>query len=121
MADGVGRAIRQPRHPDPFVKTVRWSITEGGVLQAIGRPRGVRRAVRITLLAELALPLTVATVDEWRDAQPDRLTVATAEAGLHGRAMPFAPGDMHRARADLWYTVKAAERDLEKSNTPQPL
>jgi hypothetical protein len=57
--DGTGTAVRQLRHPDALVEAVRWAITKGAVLQAIGRARGVQRTdpVRITLLAELVLPL----------------------------------------------------------------
>jgi hypothetical protein len=124
-ADGTGAAIQQPRHPDQLVEAVRWSITEGAVLQAIGRARGVRRAepVTITLLGNMALPLTVAEITTWEDLLPDRLTVAAAEAALAGRALPLAPADMAAARPDLWATTKAAERFLEgrRFETPQTL
>jgi hypothetical protein len=126
MADGTGRKTEQPYHPDPLVEAVRWSITEGAVLQAAGRPRGVRRTadkpVRLVLLNRLALPLTVAEVMTWDEALPDRLTVAVAEAALFGRAMPLAPADMSAARPDFWATPKAAERFLEgrkRFETPQ--
>ena len=48
LADGTGRAVRQPLPPRRAGGSVRWSITEGGVLQAIGRARGVRRPVHVT-------------------------------------------------------------------------
>ena len=126
MADGAARGVRQPQHPDPMVEAVRWSITEGAVLQAIGRGRGVRRTAArplvVTLLGELALPLTVASVEEWEDAQPDRLTVAAAEAVLNGTAVPFAPYDLAMARSDLFPSAKAVERFYEKQvQTPLPL
>ncbi len=116
MADGTGAPVRQPSHPDPLVEAVRWSITEGAVLQGIGRPRGVRREadcpVHITVLAALALPLTVAEVCTWEEVQPDRLDVAGAEAAINGRALPLAAADLHSVRPDLWATPKAAERFL---------
>lgn len=129
MADGTGRLIdQQPQHSDPLVEAVRWSITEGAVLQAIGRARGVRRTTdnpaRVVLLAGMALPLTVDEVMTWDAILPDRLTVAAAEAALFGRAMPLAPADMSEARRDLWETVKAAERFMEgwrRFETPQSL
>jgi hypothetical protein len=118
MADGTGAAVSQPRHPDPLVEAIRWTISEGAVLQAIGRPRGVRRdadaPVLITVLAAMALPLTVQEVATWEDVQPDRLDVAMAEAALHGRALPLAPADLSAARPDLWETEKAVERFLEE-------
>ena len=88
-------------------------------MQAIGRCRGVRRdpaePVAVTILAELALPLTVAEVTQWREAQACRIEVAAAEAALTGRALPLAPGDLVRARPDLWTTKRAAEHDLDRA------
>jgi putative DNA primase/helicase len=126
MADGTARGVRQPRHPDATVEAVRWSISEGAVLQAIGRGRGVQRTATrplgVTLLGELALPLTVANVEEWDEAQPDRLTVAAAEAVLAGGALPLAPLDLAMARSDLFPSAKAVERFFERAgNTPQAL
>ncbi|WP_043838388.1 hypothetical protein [Muricoccus aerilatus] len=130
MADGAGRSIdRQPRHSDPLVEAYRWSVTEGAVLQAIGRARGVRRAadapVRVVVLAALALPITVQEAPSWNQYRPNRLQVAVAEAALFGRAMPLAPADMSIARPDLWRSAKAAERFLEnpavRFETPQSL
>src|SRR5688572_7104321 len=126
MADGTGQRIEaQPRHPDPLVEAVRWRVTEGAVLQAIGRPRGVRRTaeqpVRVVLLAALALPLTVAEAPTWDEILPDRLTVAAAEAALMGRALSLAPADLAKARPDLWKSVRAAELDQERGKTPQAL
>ena len=118
MADGSGAPVRQPHHPDPLVEAFRWSISEGAVLQAIGRARGVRRGadrpVHVTVLAALALPVTVHEVATWEAVQPDRLEVAAAEAALNNRALPLAPADLQAARPDLWGTPKAAERDLER-------
>jgi hypothetical protein len=109
-----------------MVEAVRWSITEGAVLQAIGRGRGVRRTAArplvVTLLGELALPLTVASIEEWEEAQPDRLTVAAAEAALSETALPLAPHDLAMARSDLFPSAKAVERFFERAdNTPQGL
>lgn len=123
--NGTGTPVRQPTHHDPLVEAVRWSISEGAVLQAIGRPRGVQRPldrpVRITVLGEFALPLTVAEVVTWEDGLPDRLDVAAAEASLAGRALPLAPADLSAARIDLWRTPKAAELFLSRRRTPHPL
>lgn len=115
MADGAGRAVPQPYHPDAMVEAVRWSITEGAVLQAIGRGRGVRREVQVTLLGELALPLTVAEVTTWDETVPDRLTVAAAEAALMGRALPLAPADLARTRPEHWGSENAVTLDLKRA------
>ena len=115
--DGKATPVEQPRHADPLVEGIRWSITEGAILQAIGRARAVQRAepVHVTLLAQFALPITVATVEDWHDAIPDRLTVAAAEAAIGGKALPLAPADLAAARPDLWPTPAAAEKDMHRS------
>jgi len=126
LRSGCGRAVRQPCHPDPLVEALRSSITEGAVLQAIGRPRGVQRSgtnpVRVTLMAELALPVTVDSVESWDEAQPDRVMVAGAEAWLAKRALPLAPDDIASARKDLFRTGKAFSRYIEaRGKNPQSL
>lgn len=125
-ADGKGVRIEQDRHPDPLVEAVRWSITEGAILQAIGRGRGVRRTAPlvVTLLARVALPLTVAEITTWDNLVPDRVMLAAAEAALTGRALPLAPLDMVTARPDLWGSETAAKRSLRGEDGlkgPHPL
>jgi hypothetical protein len=98
LADGSGHRIEQPCHPDPLVEAWRWSVTEGAVIQAIGRARGVRRTaanpLRVVVLASMALPLAVDAVATWDDYQPDRVTVGAAEAALFVRALPLAAADL---------------------------
>lgn len=121
MWDGTGRPVRQPRHADALVEALRWTITEGAVLQAVGRGRGVqrtRRPVHITLMNELALPLTVAAVTTWDEVQPDRFTVAAAEAALTGKALPLAAADLAAVRPDLFETPKAVARYAEERKYP---
>ena len=43
MRDGSGRRVEGNQHPDPRAEAVRWSICEAGLIQAIGRGRGVNR------------------------------------------------------------------------------
>ncbi len=123
LADGTGRAIQQPRHPDPLVEATRWSITEAAVVQGIGRCRGVRRdpntPVHVTVLAELALPIDVNEVSTWDDAAPGRLAVAIAEAALTGRALPLAPADLHLARPDLFSSEAAAAHVIKREKGGQ--
>jgi putative DNA primase/helicase len=130
MADSTGAPVQQAWHPDPLVEAIRWSISEGAVLQAVGRARGVQRGaarpVQVTVLANMALPLTVHEVMTWEAIQPDRLDVAAAEAALNGRALPLAPADLHQARPDQWKTPQAAKRCLQdredrEGKRPEPL
>jgi hypothetical protein len=119
MWDGTGRPVRQPRHEDPLVEALRWSITEGAVLQAVGRGRGVQRTsrpVHVTIMNELALPLTVQRVETWDEVQPDRIMVAAAEAALTGAALPLAVADL--VAAGVFETEKAAERYREERKYP---
>jgi putative DNA primase/helicase len=122
LANGPARAVDQPYHPDPLVEAVRWAVTDGAVLQAIARGRGVQREagrpLRVLLLAELALPVTVETVAGWDEIQPNRLAVALAEAFLAGRALPLAPTDLSSIRIDLWETQEAARRFLQEADFP---
>lgn len=121
MADGSAAPTQQPQHPDPTVEALRWAISEGSVLQGMGRARGVRRPVRAVYLGALALPLTVAETRAWEDAQPERIAVAMAEAAIAGRALLLAPADLSAARPDLWATPKAVEREREKGAAKTPL
>ncbi len=125
MADGSGYPVRQPRHPDALVEAMRWSITEGAVLQAEGRARAVRRTaadrVVVTILSELALPLTVHEVAQWDDAAPSRIEATMALAVAMGWAMPLSATGMTAAFPERWGTKKAAEKELERSDTPQVL
>jgi hypothetical protein len=66
----------------------------------------------VTLLAALALPLTVERVEDWADVAPGRLAVAAAEAALTSRALPLAPAALTIARPDLWGSETAAKRSL---------
>lgn len=107
-------------HPDPLVEAVRWTISEGGVIQAIGRARGVRRTdanpVRVLLLGNLPLPLSITQAITWAEAQPSRLKVAAAEAAMRGKALPLGAADLAAVRPDLWPTPKAAEHELRGVN-----
>lgn len=116
MADGTGRAIdRQAHHPDATVEAVRLGMMEGGVIQAIGRGRGVRRTaanpLRVVVMAAMALPVTVAEVVEWQDYQPDRVTVAAAEAALFNQPLSMASEDLAKT---LGLKVDALKQYLKR-------
>ncbi|TCZ65554.1 hypothetical protein [Roseicella aquatilis] len=123
MADGTARPTMQPRHPDATVEALRWSISEGAVLQAIGRGRGVRRPVRVVYLGALALPLTVAEVRSWEEVQPARIEVAIAEAAIAGKPLPLTAKHLAAAFPHHWTTETAAKHDLDRGGrmTPQTL
>jgi len=116
MADGTGQRVETSRHPDPLVEAARWTIAEGAVIQAIGRARGVRRTennpVRVVLLGNLPLPLTVTEAVTWETFKPSRVEVAIAEAAMAGQALPLAKADLAAVRPDIWETAAQAGHDL---------
>ena len=120
MADGTAIPARQPHHAHQLVEAVRWSISEGAVLQAIGRGRGVRRAVEVLYLGGFALPLPVTAATTWRDIKPSRIEAAAAEAALAGRVLPLAAADLSASHFSRWKTAKAAECDLARRKNQNP-
>jgi hypothetical protein len=108
--------VKASRHPDPLVEALRTTIAEGAVIQAIGRARGVRRTednpVRVLLLGNLPLPLSVTEAVTWETFKPSRVEVAIAEAAMAGQALPLAKADLAAARPDIWETAAQAGHDL---------
>jgi hypothetical protein len=128
LRSGGGLAVRQPTHPDPLVDAIRISVSEGAVMQAVGRLRSVQRRepTAITILGELALPITVDEVVHWDVVRPNRLVLAAAQAALARQPLLLSAEGLHACRSDLWGTVTAARRDLEErvrddNNTPPAL
>jgi len=66
------------RHPDLRVETVRWSICEGAILQAVARTRYVREPAKITILNGTPLPLEVDEVIQFEDLLPEELAYKIA-------------------------------------------
>lgn len=69
----------------------------------------------------IALPLAVAVVEQWSDVQPDRLTVALAEASLLGRVMPFAARDRTRCGRTFGKPKKLLNGTWSGPLPPKPL
>ncbi|WP_270935453.1 hypothetical protein [Falsiroseomonas oryzae] len=115
LARGTGLEVRQPTHPDALVNDVRMTVSEGSVIQAAARIRSVRREdpTAITILGELALPLTVHEVCHWERARPDRLVIAGARSALSRTPLLMSPEWLHKCHPDLWETETAARRHLE--------
>ena len=61
LADGTVRGVRMERHKDPIVEALRWQITEGNLIQAIGRLRPHRRGTPcwLDIVTDVPLPITV--------------------------------------------------------------
>lgn len=69
-------------HNDPMAEAVRWQITEGTLIQAIGRGREVRRTadnpLQVDLITDTPLPIEVDEFVHWADIQPTYLDTLAA-------------------------------------------
>jgi hypothetical protein len=113
MRDGRGIAVEGPFHPDPRAEWVRWAMCEVGLVQAVGRGRGVNRTadnpLQIDILTNVVLPLEVDEVTTWDRIQPGAARVMRA-AG----AVPIGYADMARAYAHLFPSADAARMTLTR-------
>jgi putative DNA primase/helicase len=113
MRDGRGIAVEGTHHPDPRVEAVRWAICEAGLVQAIGRGRGVNRTasnpLQIDVLTNVVLPLEVDEVTTWERIQPKSAQVMAAEG-----AVPLTYSDMAAAYPDLFPSADAARMTLTR-------
>jgi putative DNA primase/helicase len=118
MRDGRGVPVQGPRHPDEGAEVVRWAICETGIIQAIGRGRGVNRSaenpLQIDILTNIVLPIEVDKVTTWNRIQPSLAQI------MRGRgAVPFNYADMAAAYPDLFAGREAARKALARENPGQ--
>ena len=113
MRDGRGIAVEGTHHPDPRVEALRSAICEAGLIQAIGRGRGVNRTannpLQIDILTNVALPLEVDEVAIWDRIQPGSAQMMAAEG-----AVPLTYADMAAAYPDLFPSPDAARMTLTR-------
>ena len=71
----TGPALEREYHNDPIAEAVRWTKTEGALIQAYGRGREIRRTadtpVQLDILTNRPLPVEVDEFVQWKDIQPD--------------------------------------------------
>jgi hypothetical protein len=114
MSDGSGHPVdRHNWHRDPVGEALRWQVSEGGVIQAIGRGRGVNRTAAdpldVDIVADIVVPITVNEVADWE--VPSEVYEMLAE----GIALT-SPVDMVKAWPEVWANTRAADRTLELLN-----
>jgi hypothetical protein len=101
-------------HTDRRVQALLESYREREVEQGIDRGRLIHNAEpkRVYILNDLVLDITVDEVTSWKELRQggSRYERAWAATGI----LPTGAADLHRAHPNLWATVKAAERALEK-------
>jgi hypothetical protein len=113
MADGSGASVSVRAYADPDLEALRSAITENEIVQAIGRVRGVNREadnpVDVFVLADVALPLPLASLRSWNATRPDDLDRMIARGVLL-----FSPADAAKAYPDLFPTVEAAKKTIQR-------
>jgi len=118
MRDGRGVAVQGPAHPDERAEAVRWAICEAGLVQAIGRGRGVNRSaadpLQIDILTNVVLPIEVDEVTTWNRIQPGLAQIMRARG-----AVPLSYADIATAYPDLFVTARAAQMTLIRENPSQ--
>jgi hypothetical protein len=113
MRDGTTVAVTCDLHPDSLAEDVRWQICEGGLVQGVGRARGVNRTaenpVTHHILNDIVLPLTIDVAAGWDWPE---LEVYMVAEGIWLES----PADMAAAWPDVWPTPMAANNWL-RANT----
>ncbi len=114
MADGSTIQADADRHPHPIAEMVRWQIAEGGLVQIVGRGRGVRRTeanpVHVLALVDAPLPMPLAGTLEAADLEPGPADLMLAEGGV----VFENPTDAAAAYPALWTTRAAAKSALQR-------
>jgi putative DNA primase/helicase len=118
MRAGRGVPVQGSQHPDERAEAVRWAICEAGLVQAIGRGRGVNRGstnpLQIDILTNVVLPIEVDEVTTWSRIQPSLAQIMRARA-----AVPLSYADMAAAYPDLFVSRDAAKMALTRENPEQ--
>jgi putative DNA primase/helicase len=118
MRNGSIFAAESSQHPDPSAEAVRWSICEAGLIQAIGRGRGINRTadnpLKIDILTKVALPIETDEMTTWDLIQPTEAEIMRSRG-----AIPLNYRDMATAYPDLFPSDHAAQMALLRENPSQ--
>lgn len=115
-ADGLSRVVtgEGPVHADETVERCRQQVADGGVLQAVGRARGVNRTsanpVEIIVLSDTTLPMPVEELDPREVMCMDPVAMQLAE----GCVATESATDAAQMYPKLWQTPKAAEHAFQR-------
>jgi hypothetical protein len=119
-AEGPPVTSKVVAHRDRRVQALLESYREREVEQAVDRARLIHNPTpkRVFILNDLVLDITVDEVSSWKELRHggSRYARAWAATGI----LPTGAADLHRAHPDLWETVKAAGRALEKEPIKYP-
>ncbi|MBL6082093.1 hypothetical protein JMJ56_29380 [Belnapia sp. T18] len=125
MADGTGGTIEVRAYANPAAEAVSVAITDAEIIQAVGRCRGVNRTaadpVQVWLMADVATPLVVDELLDWRNMAPS----AVERMACRGIVLTSAT-DAAKVYPDILGTAKAASHAFEREGLrpdffPNPL
>jgi hypothetical protein len=105
MENGTGVAIERLAYADPRLQAIHAGIYDSGVVQAVGRARGINRTaanpVDIYVFANLPLPMPVASVER---CQP----ISRLDQMFLDGCVPINAADMARFCSHLFPSAEAA-------------
>jgi hypothetical protein len=118
LRDGTGVAVTCDLHPDARAEDIRWQVCEGGLVQGVGRARGVNREAKNPvshhILSDVVLPITVDVAAGWDGPE---LEVYMVAEGIWLES----PADMSKAWPAVWATPMAANNWLRTHTVYFPL
>ena len=91
-------------HPDPRVESIRWSVCEGEIMQALARSRYVREPVNVLLLGRTPLPIHVDRVVSDKRLDPEW------QAFEETKFMPLSQNEYLRLWPTIWTDGRSAYR-----------
>jgi len=104
--------IESDFHTDPIVEAVRYSKTEGELLQAIGRARGIRRddenPLDILILTNVPIPIDVDLLTTWPEVVPTKLEALLAD----NKIAPLSYSELARIYPTQFNSIKVARTDV---------
>ena len=122
-------SIESDYHTDPIAEEVRYSKTEGELIQAIGRARAIRRdntkPLDILILTNVPIPIKVDLLTTWNKVVPTKLEILLADKKIAplshnelARIYPIPFNSVKVARTDVanFYKRYTAIQDIVKSN-----
>lgn len=111
-----GRTCLEYHHPDPLAKGIIRQVINGGLIQAAGRARAVRRGENSPVIIRLHSDVYPADMplDHIEKATPPS-ALARQLAGEQG-TMPalMSARDAYICRPDLWLSHEAAKKDMQR-------
>ena len=100
--------IESDYHTDPIVEAVRYSKTEGELIQAIGRARAIRRddtkPLDILILTNVPIPIKVDFLTTWSEVVPTKFEALLAD----NKIAPLSYSELARIYPTQFNSIKVA-------------